>query len=64
MHPDDAAPPGGRRRQVTLANELEAVQLTAKVTADVVPGTVLAPGVWWSKLSPDGRNVNRITAAG
>ncbi|MEZ4581539.1 MAG: hypothetical protein R3A10_07865 [Caldilineaceae bacterium] len=34
---------------------------TAKVTADVVPGTVRAPGVWWSKLSPDGRNVNRIT---
>ena len=47
--------------QVTLANELGAVQLTAKVTTDVVPGTVLAPGVWWSKLSPDGRNVNRIT---
>ena len=26
-----------------------------------MPGTVLAPGIWWSKHSPDRRNVNRLT---
>jgi len=24
-------------------------------------GTVLAPGIWWNKHSPDGRNVNQLT---
>ena len=23
--------------------------------------TVLAPGIWWNKHSPDGRNVNQLT---
>jgi hypothetical protein len=31
------------------------------VTEAVVPGTVLAPGIWWAKFSPDGRNINQIT---
>ena len=22
---------------------------------------MLAPGIWWSKFSPDGRNINQIT---
>ncbi len=26
-----------------------------------MPGTVLAPGIWWNKHSADGRNVNQLT---
>lgn len=62
IHPDDAAP---RRVQdgmtVQVVNALGSLTLTAKVTPDVVPGTVLAPGIWWAKFSPDGRNINQIT---
>ncbi|MBP7962347.1 MAG: molybdopterin oxidoreductase family protein [Caldilineaceae bacterium] len=46
---------------VRLWNDLGEVTLTARLTADIVPGTVLAPGVWWAKLSPDGRNINQLT---
>jgi hypothetical protein len=31
------------------------------VTENVIAGTVLAPGVWWAKHSPDGRNINQVT---
>lgn len=62
IHPDDAEARGiADGATVTVANHLGSVQLTASVTRDVVPGTVLAPGIWWNKLSPDGRNVNQIT---
>jgi anaerobic selenocysteine-containing dehydrogenase len=37
------------------------VALKAEVTEGVMPGTVLAPGVWWAKHSPDGRNINQVT---
>ena len=63
IHPQDAAP-----RQiedgdtVRVANALGEVLLIAEVTADIIPGTVLAPGVWWAKHSPDGRNINQVTA--
>ncbi|GIV80327.1 MAG: molybdopterin containing oxidoreductase [Litorilinea sp.] len=63
IHPDDAAP-----RQVvdgapvTVWNQRGRLTLRAVVTADIVPGTVLVPGIWWAKLSPDGRNVNQLTA--
>ncbi len=47
---------------VWLSNELGRVQLIARVTEGIIPGTVLAPGIWWNKLSVDGRNVNQLTA--
>jgi anaerobic selenocysteine-containing dehydrogenase len=62
IHPDDAATRAihdGMR--VQMVNDLGSVTLTAQVTTDIVPGTVLAPGIWWNKHSPDGRNVNQIT---
>ncbi len=63
IHPDDAAPRAvADGMAVCVGNEHGEVTLTAKVTRDIVPGTVLAPGVWWAKLSPDGRNVNQLTA--
>ena len=46
---------------VRVWNDLGEVRLTARLTPDIVPGTVLAPGVWWAKLSPDGRNINQVT---
>lgn len=61
MHPTDAA-----TRQIAdgdtvrVWNELGEVALTARVTEDLVPGTVLAPGIWWASHSPDGRNINQI----
>lgn len=61
IHPDDAGP---RRIEdgatVRVWNERGAVELAARVTADVIPGTVLAPGVWWAKYSPGGRNINQL----
>ncbi len=62
IHPDDAAARAIHDGMVVqMVNDLGSVTLTAQVTADIVPGTVLAPGVWWAKHSPDGRNVNQIT---
>lgn len=61
MHPADAV---GRRiadgDTVRVWNELGEVALTARVTEDLIPGTVLAPGIWWASHSPDGRNINQI----
>jgi anaerobic selenocysteine-containing dehydrogenase len=63
IHPDDAAPRAiADGMAVVVGNERGDVTLTAKVTRGIVPGTVLAPGVWWAKLSPDGRNINQVTA--
>ena len=62
IHPDDAAP-----RQIVdkmivqVVNDRGSVTLTAQVTTNIVPGTVLAPGVWWAKHSGDGRNINQVT---
>lgn len=64
IHPDDAAPRGiTDGDQVCVANAQGEVRLTAVVTTDIMPGTVLAPGVWWPKHSPDGRNINQVTFA-
>ncbi|MDQ3248815.1 MAG: hypothetical protein M3Q45_06350, partial [Chloroflexota bacterium] len=61
IHPHDARP-----RQITdgddvrVSNALGSVTLSAEVTEAIIPGTVLAPGIWWNKFSPDGRNINQI----
>ena len=62
LHPEDAAV---RRIDdgdvVRVWNERGKVTLTAQVTQDIVPGTVLATSIWWNKFSPDGGNINQIT---
>jgi anaerobic selenocysteine-containing dehydrogenase len=63
IHPQDALP----RRiqsgdQVQVWNGVGGVMLTAEVTEEIVPGTVLAPGIWWMKHSPDGRNINQVVS--
>lgn len=49
---------------VRVWNEQGSVTLTARVTEDIIPGTMLAPGIWWGKYSHDGRNINQITSQG
>jgi anaerobic selenocysteine-containing dehydrogenase len=62
MHPADAAARGiVSGDSVQVCNELGGVTLKAEVTGNVIEGTVLAPGVWWAKHSPDGRNINQVT---
>ena len=62
IHPQDASvrriDDGARLR---VWNGLGEVRLTARVTDDIMAGTVLAPGIWWNKHSADGRNVNQLT---
>ena len=40
------------------------MSLTARITEDIVPGTVLAPGIWWNKHSANGYNANGHNANG
>jgi anaerobic selenocysteine-containing dehydrogenase len=47
--------------RVCVGNALGRVELMAEVNEAIVPGVVLAPGVWWLKHSPDGRNINQVT---
>ncbi|MCA9683317.1 MAG: molybdopterin oxidoreductase family protein [Myxococcales bacterium] len=65
LHPEDAAARGivdGALLQV--ANDRGMVRLHAVVTEEVVRGTVVAPSVWWNKLSLDGRNINTLASPG
>lgn len=62
MHPVDAAACAVASGDVVrVANELGAVELPVLVTERIVPGTVLAPGIWWAKQSPGRRNINQVT---
>ena len=63
IHPRDAAMRGIVSGDIVrVCNELGEVTLKAEVTDGVIAGTVVAPGVWWAKHSPDGRNINQVTA--
>jgi len=63
VHPDDAAPRGVVEGcEVAVENQRGSVRLRAKVTDEVIRGTVVAPSIWWTKLSPDGRNINWLTS--
>ena len=64
IHPDDAARRGiGDGDPVSVSNPQGSVCLIAEVTERLIAGTVLAPGLWWPKLSPDQRNINQVTPA-
>jgi len=63
MNPHDAAATGiVEGAVVRVWNELGSVELPVMVTDRIVPGTVLAPGIWWAKHSPGGRSINQITS--
>jgi anaerobic selenocysteine-containing dehydrogenase len=63
IHPVDAGPRGVVDGQpVRVCNHLGSLQLTARVTDGLIPGTALIPGIWWRKHSPDGGSVNLLTS--
>lgn len=65
LHPDDAAPRGiVDGVDVDVQNERGEVRLRARVSDEVVRGTVVAPGIWWAKLSPGRRNINWLASPG
>jgi len=65
IHPHDAASYKLESGDaVRVWNERGSVQLTAQITDNIVQGTLLAPGIWWAKHSPDGVNINQITGQG
>ena len=47
--------------RVCVRNVLGTLELPLRVTEEIIPGTVQAPGVWWSKHAPDHVNINQIT---
>ncbi len=65
IHPEDAKARGivnGER--VRVFNDRGSYTLKAAVSERARPGVVVAPSVWWRKLSPDGRNANDLTSQG
>ena len=47
--------------KVSVENERGVVELEARVTEEVIRGTVVAPSIWWNKLSEGRRNINWLT---
>lgn len=63
VHPDDAQARGiSEGASVRVANERGELLLRARVSDDVVRGTVVAPSIWWNKLSPQRRNINVLSS--
>jgi len=62
IHPRDAAARAiGDGDAVRVFNDRGSYLLAARVSDRVRPGVVVAPSIWWKKLSPDGRNANELT---
>ena len=62
IHPQDATSRAiADGTTVRVWNELGSLTLTVEITEKIIPGTVLAPGIWWRKFSPDRQNINQIT---
>ena len=63
IHPDDAAVRGvASGETVRIRNDRGSFTATAFVTDRARPGVVVAPSIWWKKLSPDGANANAVTS--
>jgi anaerobic selenocysteine-containing dehydrogenase len=63
IHPDDARARGIRTGdRVRVFNDRGSFALKATVSERARPGVVVAPSVWWKKLSPDGCNANAVTS--
>ncbi|HEX3633804.1 MAG TPA: molybdopterin oxidoreductase family protein [Casimicrobiaceae bacterium] len=62
IHAEDAAARGiVGGDKVRIYNDRGAFVVTARVTDRTRPGVVVAPSIWWRKLSPDGTNANMVT---
>ena len=65
IHAEDAAPRGIREGdKVRIFNDRGSFVCAARITDRARPGVVVAPSVWWKKLSPDGCNANEVTGQG
>jgi anaerobic selenocysteine-containing dehydrogenase len=63
VHPDDAVPRGiASGERVRIWNDRGSFTAIARVTDRARPGVVVAPSVWWKKLSPGGANANAVTS--
>ena len=63
LNPADAAPRGiADGDRVRIFNDRGSFTATARVTDRARPGVVVAPSIWWQKLSPDGCNANAVTS--
>lgn len=63
IHPDDANARGITDGvELWIENHRGRVRLPARVSDEVVRGTVVAPSIWWTKLSADRRNINWLSS--
>jgi anaerobic selenocysteine-containing dehydrogenase len=63
LHPRDAAARSIRSgERVRIANDRGSFTAVARVTDRTRPGVVVAPSIWWKKLSGDGSNANAVTS--
>jgi anaerobic selenocysteine-containing dehydrogenase len=62
IHPDDALQRGIATGNVArILNDRGAFTAAACVTERARRGVVVAPSIWWRKLSPGGENANAVT---
>ncbi len=63
MHPHDAGARGiAEGTLVRIFNDRGSFTARARLNGRARAGVVMAPSVWWKKLSPDGRNANEVTS--
>jgi anaerobic selenocysteine-containing dehydrogenase len=63
IHADDAHPRGiAEGMRVTIYNDRGAFTADAVITDRVRPGVVVAPSIWWAKLTDDRSNANHTTS--
>lgn len=63
LHPRDAELRGiAEGQMVVVQNDRGHFSGRARIREGIREGVAWAPGVWWAKLSPDGRNVNATTS--
>ncbi|MCB1897899.1 molybdopterin-containing oxidoreductase family protein [Cognatazoarcus halotolerans] len=64
IHPDDAAARGiAEGDRLRIFNDRGAFHAHAVLTDGARPGLVVAPSIWWQKLSGDGENANAVTSS-
>ena len=62
IHPEDALPRAiATGDRVRIFNDRGSFSATARVSDRARTGVVVAPSIWWKKLSPDGANANAVT---
>ena len=63
IHPEDAQPRAiATGDRVRIFNDRGSFSATARVSERARTGVVVAPSIWWKKLSPDGANANAVTS--